>query len=241
MGRHKLAFCSLPSNSPKVARWNQVVAISNENDFEGSCALTLRVRGPRAYEFWKLLKDFSGAPLIMAGGGEIRWSMDGTIDPFESKTLQMLISDIIKSANVVQITAFGGHQESGTWGDSFFGNPGLRPRRSVFVEDFREVEKSSSVGARILVAHVLKEYLAGARPAGTTPGRAFSNYHADALRTEAEIARDLTGRAIWAGGHRPWEHTFGNTNVRSYGPSLKFQFTFDSAWNVRNVKEPPGL
>jgi hypothetical protein len=215
--------------------------------------MTLKILGPRAHELVKVLSDFSGLPLKMAGD-EVSFARDGIIDPFESKTLQELIGESIHAKDVVTITAFGGdrsavvggHTRNITWGDSFRPSAAFHvPRRSVFVEDFRQINQLCPLAARILIGHVLKEYLGAARPAGVAPGKAYKNYHEPAIVTEAQIAHDLTGRVTWSGSHKPWEQsihlTDGSINVRSYGPSLKFQFHFDKSHSLKSVKAPAGL
>jgi hypothetical protein len=215
--------------------------------------MALKITGPRAHELVKVMADFSGLPLILKGD-EVSVAQSGIINPFESKTLQALVWDSIKSKNVVAITAFGGdrsvtsggHTHNVTWGDSFRASSAHHlPARSIFVEDFRQIGQMSRLAGRILLGHVLKEYLAASRPAGVAPGKAFKNYHEPAIVTEAQIAHDLTGRVTWSGTHKPWEQSLHSTdgliNVRSYGPSLKFQFHFDKSNSLKSVRAPSGL
>ena len=215
--------------------------------------MTLKITGPRAHELVKVLSDFSGLPLSMTGD-EVSFARGGIIDPFESKTLQGLIGESNNTKNVVAITAFGGdrsvtvsgHRINFTWGDHFRPSAAHHiPRRSVFVEDFRQINQFSPLAARILIGHVLKEYLGAARPEGVAPGKAYKNYHEPAIVTEAQIAHDLSGRVTWSGSHKPWEQsvhlTDGYINIRSYGPSLKFQFHFDKTNSLKSVKAPFGL
>ena len=91
------------------------------------------------------------------------------------------------------------------------------------------------------MAHILREYLNAARPAGTAAGKALAHYHVAAIDTEAKVVGELTGRQIWTGKHRPWEKMFGHVNVRSYGPNLKYHLHFDTNFNVTSVQGPPGL
>ncbi len=216
--------------------------------------MTFKIRGPRASELLKLISEFSGLPLTVTNG-EVRFSSDGVIAPFESPTLQKVVMDCIHTRNVVEIVAFGGHITIGTrmgpmntWGDSFKGATTTSvqvPDRSLYLNDFREIAKDSPIAGRIMIGHVLKEYLGGSRPPGAGHSRIMTTFHNAAILTEAAIAHELTGRHIWSAPKKPWERstmtTSGVVNTRSYGPQLNFEFHFDATRSLRYVKQPPGL
>lgn len=202
--------------------------------------MTLNVRGPRAREFVDKLSEYCGLTLLLTGQA-VTFSPMGLIDPFESRTLRNLVWDILRSPNVVQVVAFGGNRDpaAGFFFDNFHAVPGYQvPRRSVFVGDILAVERHSTVLARAFMGHVLQEYFGAARPPGQRPGSAFAVYHVPAILTEARIASDLLGRPIWTGSVRPWEATYGNINVRSYGPGMKFQLVFTGSGYLRTVRGP---
>ncbi|MGH6930382.1 MAG: hypothetical protein ACREEV_18840 [Dongiaceae bacterium] len=217
--------------------------------------MAFRISGPRAREFIHLLAECCGLSLVAVrevdNPGDARdvWSVafspNGLINPFESGTLQTLVGDIMRSPNVVEINAFSSAPIAGWFGDWFAANPGVRrPRRTVYVSDLERARDLSPTWVRIGMGHILAEYFGAARPPGQAPGRAFSHFHVPAIRVEAEIASDLTGRRTWEPGDgtaRPWEHTYGNINVRSYGPELKYQLVFNGTGNLRNIIEPAGL
>jgi hypothetical protein len=206
--------------------------------------MTLQVRGPRAQVFVDLLAEFSGLTLLLVNDN-VQVSANGLINPFESETLRRLVFEVIRSPNLVEINAFGG-QPAGLAdsADFFFAQSGVqRPRRSVYVRSLQTRRRLSPTYARAVMGHILREYFGASRPPGQNPGRAFLHFHIPGIQTEAEIVRDLTGREIWAPGMRsvrPWESRFGNTNVRSYGPDLKFQLVFRGGRLVRII-EPQGL
>jgi hypothetical protein len=58
--------------------------------------MTLQVVGPRALELVNMMSEFSGMSLYSTGD-DVHVSTDGLIDPFESRTLQTLIKDCIKT------------------------------------------------------------------------------------------------------------------------------------------------
>jgi hypothetical protein len=203
--------------------------------------MTFQVYGPRAQQFVDLLSQFTGLRLTLTGE-TVAVSRDTLLNPFESETLQNLVFDIVGSPNVVRIAAFSTAPINGFFGDWFHANPGVqRPRRSVFVDDVARAAGFSSIMGRAIMGHILQEYFGAARPPGQQPGAAFANYHVPAIHTEAEIASELTGRPIWVGTTRPWEHTYGNINVRSYGPGLKFQLVMTAAGSLSGVIEPQGI
>jgi hypothetical protein len=206
--------------------------------------MVLQVRGPRAQQFVDLLTEFSGLTLLL-GNDQVQVSANGLINPFESETLQSLVFEIIRSQNIVEINAFGGEPAGlADSADSFFALPAFqRPRRTVFVMSLETRRRLSATYARAVMGHILREYFSASRPPGQQPGLAFVNFHVTAIQTEAEIVRDLTGREIWQRGmrnFRAWEHSFGTTNVRSYGPDLKFQLVFNGG-NLVRIIEPQGL
>jgi len=207
--------------------------------------MVLQVRGPRAQQFVDLLAEFSGLTLQLVNDN-VQIAANGLINPFESETLQNLVYEIIRSPNVVEINAFGG-QPAGLAdsADNFDAQPAFqRPRRTVYVRSLETRKRLSPTYARAVMGHVLREYFNASRPPGQQPGRAFAVYHVPAIETEAEIVRDLTGRGIWQQGmrnFRPWEHTYGNTNVRSYGPELKFQLVFNGGGELVRIIEPQGI
>jgi len=204
--------------------------------------MTLQVYGPRARQFVTLLTEYSGLTLLLGGNETVTVSANGLINPFESETLQSLTWNVIRSPNLVRIAAFSSAPVRGFFADWFHANPGVhRPRRSVFVSDITRVAGMSAILARAVMGHILQEYFGAARPPGQQPGRAFSHYHVPAIRTEAQIAGDLTGRPIWTGNQRPWEGSFGRTNVRSYGPNLKFQLVLGGLGRLVRVIEPDGI
>lgn len=204
--------------------------------------MTLQVYGPRAQQFVGLLAEYSGLSLQLGGNETVTVSANGLIDPFESETLQTLTWDTMRSPNVVRIAAFSSAPIRGFFADWFHANPGVRrPRRSVFVDDITRVAGMSPILARAVMGHILREYFGAARPPGERPGRAFSHFHIPAIRTEAQIASDLTRRPIWTGNRRPWESSFGRTNVRSYGPNLKFQLVLGGLGRLVRVIEPDGI
>jgi len=204
--------------------------------------MVFRVLGPRAQQFVDHLSRYCGLTLVLANN-TVTVSRDTLINPAESETLQNLVYEIIGSPNVVEIAAFGGRPAGmGFTLDRFFANPGFqRPRRSVYVADFDDMENLSPTMARGGMGHVLREYFGAARPPGQNPGLAFALYHVPAIRTEAEIVSDLTGRPIWTGNNRPWEQTVGNTMVRSYGPGLRFQLVFSPGGELTRIIAPPGI
>lgn len=202
--------------------------------------MTLQVYGPRAQQFVDLLAQFTGLTLVL-NGETVTVSPDTLLNPSASETLSDLVFDVVASPNVVRIAAFSMAPGGGFFGDWFYANPDLhRPRRSVFVGDLERANQLSPTCARGLMGHILREYFGAARPPGQQPGLAYSLYHVPAIHTEAEIVSDLTGRPIWTGSSRPWEHTYGNINVRSYGPGLKFQLVI-SGGNLARIIEPAGL
>jgi hypothetical protein len=203
--------------------------------------MTLQVYGPRAQEFVDLLAEFTGLRLVLTGEA-VTVSQDTLLNPYESETLQDLVFDIVSSHAVVRIAAFSTTPGGFFSGDWFFPNPGIHyPRRSVFVSDIALAASMSPILGRAIMGHILREYFGAARPPGQTPGAAFANYHVPAIHTEAEIASDLTGHPIWTGANRPWEHTYGNVNVRSYGPGLKFQLVTSAAGVLVRVIQPAGI
>jgi hypothetical protein len=203
--------------------------------------MTLQVYGPRTQQFVDLLSQFTGLRLTLTGE-TVAVSHDTLLNPFESETLQNLVFNIVSSPNVVRIATFSTAPVAGFFGDWFHANPGVqRPRRSVFVDDIAQAAQQSPIMGRAIMGHILQEYFGAARPAGQAPGAAFANYHVPAIHTEAQVASDLTGRPIWTGATRPWEHTYGNINVRSYGPGLKFQLVMNAAGNLARVIQPQGL
>jgi hypothetical protein len=215
--------------------------------------MTLKVVGPRAFELVKLMSEFSGLPLELKGG-HVDFSADGLMAPFESETLKTLIKDCMKSHNSIRITAFGGHPDTTSitsnhlnpWGDSFNGwAPIHLPDRSVYVHDLKEVAKASPSAGRILLGHILKEYLGGSLPPGMGHSHNYRPVHLAAIPTEAKIAHDLTRRPIWSGGSAPSERTVttmsGLVNIRSYGPSLTYEFHFDASLTFKSVKPPHGI
>jgi len=204
--------------------------------------MTLQVYGPRARQFVDLLTEYSGLTLVLGGNETVSVSSSGLINPFESETLQNLTWNVIRSANLVRMAAFSSAPVQGFFADWFHANPAQqRPRRSIFVSDIERVAGLSSVLVRCVMGHILQEYFGAARPPGERPGGAFSHYHVPAIRAEAEIASDLTGRPIWTGGRRPWESSFGSVNVRSYGPDLKFQLVLGGRGQLVRVIEPEGV
>ena len=203
--------------------------------------MTLQVHGPRAREFVDLLAQFTGLRLVLTGEA-VTVSRDTLLNPFESETLLDLVFDIVRGPTVVRIAAFSTTPTGGFSGDWFFPNPGIKyPRRSVFVSDLARAAGMSPILGRALMGHILREYLGAARPPGQLPGAAFSHYHLPAILTEAQIASDLTGQPIWTGTTRPWEHTYGTINVRSYGPGLKFQLVMSAAGRLTRVIQPTGI
>jgi hypothetical protein len=215
--------------------------------------MTLKVVGPRAFELVKLMSEFSGLPLELKGG-HVEFSTDGLMAPFESETLKTLIKDCIKTHNSLRLTAFGGHVKvhnldpryPNPWGDSFGNVTSFHiPDRSVYVHDLKEIAKGSPSAGRILLGHILKEYLGGSLPPGMGHSHNYRPVHNAAIPTEAKIAHDLTGRAIWSGGSKPSERTMPTTsglvNIRSYGPSLTYEFHFDAALTFKSVKPPHGI
>ena len=202
--------------------------------------MTLQVYGPWAQQFVDLLAKFTGLRLVL-NGEAVTVSPDTLLNPFESQTLQDLVFDIVASPNLVRIAAFSTAPRPGFFGDWFRAHPAdHRPRRTVFVGDLQRADELSSICARGLMGHILREYFGAARPLGQEPGRAFDNYHVPAIHTEAEIVSELTGRPIWTGSTRPWEHTYGKINVRSYGPALKYQLVL-GAQGLARIIEPAGL
>jgi hypothetical protein len=208
---------------------------------EEGIVVTLQVYGPRAQQFVDLLSECCGLTLVLTGD-VVTVSRDTLINPFESETLQSLVGEIIDSPNLVRIAAFSSAPVAGFYGDWFHANPGVqRPRRSVFVSDLQRVAGMSTILVRAVMGHILREYFGAARPPGHQPGQAFSHYHVPAIETEARVASDLTGRPIWTGRARPWEHTYGTINVRSYGPSLKFQLVMNGTGSLVRVIQPTGI
>jgi hypothetical protein len=200
--------------------------------------MTLRVRGPRAREFVALLGRYSGLPLMLAGQ-EVQADQQGLIDPFESEVLRRLVGEVMRSPNEVAIVAFGRAAPGGFNGDLFSPPPGMQlPRRSVIVPDLLDVEARSPVLARAFMGHILREYLGAARPPGQAPGRAFAVYHVPAIRTEAEIASELTGLPIYPPPARPWETWTGTTMTRCYGPNLRYRLTLGPGGNLVSVTGP---
>jgi len=203
--------------------------------------MTLQVYGPRATQFVDLLAEFTGLRLALTGEA-VTVSPDTLLNPFESETLLDLVFNIVRNPNVVRIAAFSSAPVAGFFGDWFFPNPAVhRPRRSVFVSDVARAAGMSPILGRAIMGHILQEYFGAARPPGHHPGTAFSHYHVPAIHTEAQVASDLTGRPIWTGAIRPWEHTYGNINVRSYGPGLKFQLVMAATGGLVRVIEPEGI
>jgi hypothetical protein len=215
--------------------------------------MPLKVVGPRAFELVKMMSEFSGLPLELKGG-HVEFSTDGLMAPFESGTLQTLIKDCVKTHNSLRITAFGGHvnttsitsSHQNPWLDSFLGAHSVHvPDRSVYVHDLREIAKDSPVAGRIMLGHILKEYLGGSLPPGMGHSRNMTPFHNAAILTEAKIAHDLTRRPIYSGTSAPSERmvttTSGLVNIRSYGPSLTFEYHFDATKTLRFVKPPHGI
>ena len=203
--------------------------------------MTLQVYGPRERQFVDLLAEFTGLRLSVTGE-TITVSPDTLLNPFASETLIDLVFDIVRSPNLIRIAAFSTAPISGFFGDWFYPNPVIHyPRRSVFVSDLERAAKLSPILGRAFMGHILQEYFGAARPPGQTPGMALARYHVPAIHTEAQVASDLTGRAIWSGRTRPWAHAYGNVWVRSYGPGLKFQLVMDAAGNLARVIEPQGI
>ena len=203
--------------------------------------MTLQVYGPRSQQFVDLLAQFTGLKLVRAGD-VVSVSPESLLDPFESETLRDLAADIDRSPLVVRIAAFSTSPIGGFFGDWFSANPGIHyPRRSVFVSDIERAAGMSAISGRAIMGHILREYFGAARPPGQTPGAGYANYHVPAILTEAQVASDLTGRPIWTGATRPWAHTYGTVMVRSYGPSLKFQWVLSGAGELIRVIEPTGL
>jgi hypothetical protein len=219
--------------------------------------VTLQVKGPRAQEFVELLSTYSGLPLLLVAD-TVSVATSAPISPYESATLRKLVFDCIRSDRLVEVNAFGG------WPagikrqvvDHFHAQPGLRrPRRSVYLKGFEELEKWSPVLAKATMGHILQEYLGAARPAGTQPGRAFDHYHVPAIAAEAQIAADLTGRRIWTSNDatkRPWEKSKDSwegglgvgdeiDNVRSFGPDLIFHEIWSGDGKLKKVILPKGL
>jgi hypothetical protein len=204
-------------------------------------AMTLQVYGPRAQEVVDLLAQFTGLRLVRTDEA-VTVSPDTLLNPFESETLQNLVFDIVSAPRVVRIAAFSTTPGGFFSGDWFFPNPGLHyPRRSVFVSDVARAAGMSPILGRAIMGHILREYFGAARLPGQLPGAGYANYHVPAILTEAQIARDLTGHPIWNGTARPWEHTYGNINVRSYGPGLKFQLVMSAAGELMRVIQPAGV
>jgi len=203
--------------------------------------MTLQVYGPRAQEFTDLLAQFTGLRLVRTGEA-VTVSRDTLLNPYESETLQDLVFDIVSGAAVVRIAAFSTTPGAGFSGDWFFPNPGINyPQRSVFVSDVARAAGMSPILGRAIMGHILREYFGAARPPGQVPGAGFANYHVPAILTEAQIASDLTGQPIWTGATRPWEHTYGHINVRSYGPGLKFQLVMSATGELTQVIQPTGI
>ena len=203
--------------------------------------MTLQVYGPRAQEFVDLLAQFTGLRLVRTGEA-VTVSPDTLLNPDESETLQDLVFDIVSSPSFVRIAAFSTTPGGGFSGDWFFPNPGINyPRRSVFVSDVALAASMSRVLGRAIMGHILREYFGASRLPGQQPGTDFANYHVPAIGTEAQVASDLTGHPIWTGTTRPWEHTYGNINVRSYGPGLKFQLVTSATGQLVRVIQPPGI
>jgi len=219
--------------------------------------VTLQVKGPRAQEFVELLSAYSGLPLLLVADN-VSLAAAAPINPYESATLQNLVIDCIRSDKLVEVNAFGG------WPagirrqvvDHFNARPDLhRPRRTVYLQGFAELEKWSLVYAKATMGHILQEYLGAARPAGQQPGRAFKHYHVPAIAAEAQIAAELTGRRIWTGGDRtkrPWEQDKDSweggmgsgdeiDNVRSFGPDLIFHEIWSGDGKLKKVILPKGL
>ena len=201
--------------------------------------MSLRVRGPRAQQFVELLGRYCGLGLRLVGES-VSKNPDGLINPNVSETLQDLIDEVLFSPSVVEIVAFGGNRDPAVfWVDSFDANPAFQlPARSVFVGDFNTLETLSPDFARAMMGHVLREYLGAARPPGTPASRMFDDYHAAAMRTEAQVMGDLRGLPIWTGNVRPWEANYGTINVRSYGPGMKMQVFLDANGNTTAVRGP---
>lgn len=203
--------------------------------------MTFQVYGPRAQQFVDLLSQFTGLRLTRTGE-TVEVSRDTLLNPYESETLQDLVFEIVGSPRVLRLAAFSTAPINGFFGDWFHANPGLhRPQRSVFVEDIARAAQFSAIMGRTIMGHILQEYFGAARPPGQQAGAAFAHYHVPAIHTEAQIASDLTGRPIWTGATRPWEHTYGNINVRSYGPGLKFQLVMGTGGGLARVIEPQGI
>jgi hypothetical protein len=227
-------------------RWNtrrrQGLFDERSSDIEKEVpTMTLQVYGPRAQQFVDLLAEFTGLTLVLTGEAVTR-SPNTLINPYESSTLQNLVSDIVSGAPAVRLAAFSTAPTDTFSVDWFFANPGIHyPRRSVFVSDIQLVAGMSPILARGAMGHVLREYFGAARPPGQAPASDFANYHVPAILTEAQIVSDLTGRPIWTGNTRPWEHTYGNIMVRSYGPSLKFQLVMSAAGELTGVIQPAGI
>jgi len=203
--------------------------------------MTLQIYGPRAQEFVDLLAQFTGLRLVRTGEA-VTVSRDTLLNPSESETLQDLVFDIVSGTTVVRIAAFSTTPGGFFSGDWFFPHPGPNyPRRSVFVSDVARAAGMSPILGRAIMGHILREYFGAARPPGQLPGAAFANYHVPAILTEAQIASDLTGHPIWTGTTRPWEHTYRNINVRSYGPGLKFQLVMSAAGELMRVIQQTGI
>ncbi len=107
------------------------------------------------------------------------------------------------------------------------------------MRDLTDVEALSPVLARAFMGHIMREHFGAARPPGQQPGRAFAAYHVPAIRTEAEVASDLTGLPIYAPPARPWETGSANSMLRAYGPNLRYRLRFGPSGNPRAVEGPP--
>ena len=219
--------------------------------------MTLQVKGPRAQAFVALLSTYSGLPLLLAAG-TVSVATAAPINPYESATLQKLVIDCIRSDKLVEVNAFGGWPADIKQQvvDHFKPQPGLqRPRRSVYLKGFEELEKWSPVLARATMGHILQEYLGAARPPGQAPGQAFKHYHGFAVAAEAQIAAELTGRRVWNNGDKtkhPWETSKDSweggigvgdeiDNIRSFGPELIFHEIWSGDGKLKRVILPKGL
>lgn len=219
--------------------------------------MTLQVKGPRAQAFVELLSSYSGLPLLLVSD-TVSVAASAPIDPYESPTLQKLVIDCIRSGNVVEVNAFGGWPADikRQTVDHFHAVPGIkRPRRSVYLQGFAELEKWSLIYAKATMGHILQEYLGAARPPGEQPGKAFDHYHIPAIAAEAQIVGELTGRHVWTKGDRtvrPWEATkdaweggMGTgdelDNIRSYGPDLIFHEIWGGDGRLKRIILPKGL
>ncbi|MBI4600495.1 MAG: VCBS repeat-containing protein [Planctomycetes bacterium] len=207
--------------------------------------LEFEAAGPRAREFLDMVSRHSGLDLELDEEGRVTLDPDGLMDPTASPTLQNLVLDAIHSDDkLVRITAFGKADHPTFFIDTFRGNVGINPARSVHMLDFREVEAASPTLAKVFLGHVLAEYLHAARPRGLAPiqtDRAEDRAHKHALRVEAQIASELTGRPLGPSGKRevrPGIDVFEG----SYGSDLRFQIRFHPGTrSIRSISTSEAL